>query len=445
MNALMALPDNVRQTMDIFAAAGRQVYLVGGCVRDALLGLAPQDFDLCTDATPEEMQALFADRPLVLAGVKHGTVGVVWGKDVVEITTFRRETGYSDNRHPDRVDFTQAVGEDLQRRDFTVNAMAWNPEAGLVDPFGGREDLKNKVLRAVGQPRRRFEEDSLRILRGLRFAARYGLEVEPDTMEAMFACRRLMENLAAERVFDELCKLLPLVTAEDLARFGPILAAVIPELEPMIGFDQHSPHHAYDVFTHTALVTANTPPVPALRWAALLHDTGKVPTFTQDENGRGHFYSHASVSAEMADTILRRLKAPAKLREQAVTLIAHHMTRLEPEKKLLRRRLHQFGWETIEQLLQLQEADMRSKGVDNDLELEQFPQIRAILDEIRVENACLTLKDLAVSGRDLMQLGFAPGPGLGNCLEKLLAAVLEDRLPNEKTALLTAAREMLME
>ena len=442
MSALMKLPEGVRYCLNTLTLAGKEVYLVGGCVRDALLGIPPHDFDLCTIATPDQVRALFDDHDLVLAGLKHGTVGVVVDGEVVEITTYRRETGYSDNRHPDRVEFTKSIHQDLWRRDFTVNAMAWNPYRPLLDPFDGQKDLGNKILRAVGDPVKRFQEDSLRILRGVRFAVRFGLTVEQKTMEAMIACRGLMENLAAERIFDELCKLLPLVTAADLKRFAPVLTAVIPELAPMVGFDQHSPHHAYDVFTHTAYVTENTAPILALRWAALLHDTGKVPTFTQDENGRGHFYAHASFSAEIANTVLRRLKSPTALRHRVVTLISHHMTRLEPEKKLLRRRLSQFGWDTVEQLLQLQEADMRSKGVDNSHELGQFRQVWSVLEQIRAENACLKLKDLAVSGRDLMELGFAPGPAIGKCLEKLLALVLDEQIPNEKEALMKAAMEM---
>ena len=443
MSALMTLPEGVQHCLKTLILAGKEVYLVGGCVRDALLGIEPHDFDLCTIATPDQVQQLFSDHNLVLAGLKHGTVGVVVDGEVVEITTYRRETGYSDNRHPDRVEFTKSIHQDLWRRDFTVNAIAWNPYRPILDPFDGQADLQNKVLRAVGNPVKRFQEDSLRILRGVRFAVRFGMTVEKETMDAMISCRHLMENLAAERIFDELCKLLPLVTADDLLRFAPVLTAVIPELGPTIGFDQHSPHHAYDIFTHTAHVTAAVPPVPTLRWAALLHDVGKVATFTQDANGRGHFYTHASVSARMADDILRRLKAPTQLREQAVSLIAHHMTRLEPEKKLLRRRLNQFGWDTVALLLQLQEADMGSKGLDNGDELDQFRQVRAILEEIRAENACLNLKDLAISGRDLMELGFAPGPAIGKCLESLLSQVMDELLPNEKDALLKAAMEML--
>lgn len=443
MSALMALPEGVGSCLRTLILAGKEVYLVGGCVRDALLGIAPHDFDLCTIATPDQVQALFSDHTLVLAGLKHGTVGVVVDGEVVEITTYRRETGYSDNRHPDRVEFTKSIHQDLWRRDFTINAIAWNPYRPILDPFDGQADLQNKILRAVGNAEKRFREDSLRILRGVRFAVRFGLTVEKETMVAMTACRDLMKNLAAERIFEELCKLLPLVKAPDLLRFAPVLTAVIPELSPMVGFDQHSPHHAYDVFTHTAYVTENVGTNLALRWAALLHDTGKVPTFTQDENGRGHFYSHAKFSAEIADTVLRRLKAPTALRHQVVTLISLHMTRLEPEKKLLRRRLAQLGWETVELLLQLQEADMASKGVDNSREMDQFRELREILEEIRQENACLCLKDLAISGRDLLDLGFAPGPAMGKCLERLLALVLDEQLPNEREPLLQAAKEML--
>lgn len=431
----MNLPQYVTECLDALESAGYAAYVVGGCVRDACLGLTPHDFDMCTSALPEQTEAVFADRRLVLAGKKHGTVGVVTDFGVVEITTFRTEGEYRDNRHPDWVAFVPNVEEDLARRDFTVNAMAFSPKWGFADPFGGREDLQNKVLRAVGDPVKRFQEDSLRILRGVRFAVRYGLTVEKETEKAMLSQARLMDNLARERVFEELCKLLPLMTAGDLIRFAPIVAAVIPELEPLIGFDQRSPHHAYDLFTHVAHVTAGVPADLTLRWAALLHDVGKIPTFTQDETGRGHFYGHAKAGAEMANAILHRLKAPTALREQVALLIEKHMTRLEPEKKNLRRWLGRLGWETIDRLLLLQEADMGSKGTGKPEEMEQFPKIRELLKEIKAENACLSLKDLAVNGHDLMALGFT-GKAIGETLNALLEQVLDEKLPNEKQALL---------
>ena len=435
----MVLPEYVKECVDALERAGFAAYAVGGCVRDDLLGLTPQDYDLCTSALPEETESVFADRKLVLAGKKHGTVVVVAEKGVVEITTFRTEGAYRDNRHPDWGEFVPRVEADLARRDFTVNAMAWSPTRGYADPFGGREDLKNGILRAVGDPEKRFQEDSLRILRGVRFAVRYGLRVEEATEKAMLSQAHLMDNLARERVFEELCKLLPHVTAEDLIRFAPILAAVIPELGPMIGFDQRSPHHAYDLFTHVAHVVAGVPVDLTLRWAALLHDIGKIPTFTQDETGRGHFYGHAGVGAEMADNVLRRLKAPTQLREDVAALIGKHMTKLEPDKKVLRRWLGRLGYPTIDQLLKLQEADMGSKGTGKPEEMEQFPKIRGILEEIMAENACLSLKDLAVNGHDLMALGYQ-GKEIGERLNALLELVLDEKVANEKDALLEAAR-----
>ena len=435
----MILPEYVRACLDALENAGFAAYAVGGCVRDACLGLTPEDYDLCTAAPPEQTEAVFAGRKLVLAGKKHGTVGVVTDCGVVEITTFRTEGAYRDNRHPDWVAFVPTIEQDLARRDFTVNAMAYSPNRGFADPFGGREDLKKRLLRAVGDPARRFREDSLRILRGARFAAKYGLRVEKATWEAMVAQSPLMDNLARERVFEELCKLLPLLTVETMDLFAPILAAVIPELAPLIGFDQHSPHHAYDLYTHVAHVVAAVPKDLTLRWAALLHDIGKVPTFTRDATGRGHFYGHAPKGAEMAETVLRRLKAPAALRERVVLLIGKHMTRLEPDKKLLRRQLGRLGWETVEQLLWLQEADMGSKGTGNPGEMSLFPQIRGLLEEIRAENACLTLKDLAVNGYDLQALGLT-GRAIGQCLNILLEKVLEEELPNEREALLAIVK-----
>ncbi len=431
----MTLPEAVKKCVDGLEAAGYAAYLVGGSVRDACLGLTPHDFDLCTAALPEETEAVFSGHTLVLAGKKHGTVGVATDCGVVEITTFRTEGDYRDSRHPQWVAFVPKVEEDLARRDFTINAMAWSPERGFADPFGGREDLENRVLRAVGDPETRFKEDALRILRGVRFAVRFRLTLDPATERAMFAQAHLMENLARERVFEELCKLLPLVTAEDLLRFGPILAAAVPELGPTMGFDQHSPHHAYDLFTHIAHVTAAVPADLTLRWAALLHDVGKPAVFTLDENGRGHFYGHAAAGAEAAEEVLRRLKAPNGLREEAVTLIQQHMTRLEPDKKLLRRRLSRLGWDCVWKLLALQEADMRSKGTNKDAALSRCSAVGDLLREIEAENACLTLKDLAVNGHDLMALGIS-GKDIGVSLNHLLDQVMEETLPNEKEALL---------
>ena len=440
----MLLPPYVYDCITALEQAGYAAWCVGGCVRDDCLGLMPSDYDLCTSALPEETEAVFSGFGLVLAGKKHGTVGVITGGTVVEITTFRTEGAYRDNRHPDWVDFVPEVEQDLARRDFTVNAMAWSPTRGYADPFGGREDLKHGILRTVGEPVKRFREDSLRILRGVRFAVRFGLKLDPETEKAMHSQAYLVENLARERVFEELCKLIPGMQLEDLLRFANILAAVIPELEPMIGFDQRSPHHAYDLYTHVAHVVSAVPEDRTIRWAALLHDIGKVPTFTKDETGRGHFYGHAPKGAEMAEEVLRRLKAPTALRQQVVLLIEKHMLRLTPDKKMLRRQIGQLGWNTVEQLLELQKADMSSKGTGNPEELEIFEQIRGILEEIRGEGSCLSLKDLAVKGNDLMALGFT-GKAIGQTLNALLEQVLDEHVPNEKAALLSYLEEQMKE
>ena len=437
---MMLLPDSAAACVKRLENAGFATYAVGGCVRDACLGLTPHDYDLCTAATPAEMKALFADHTLVLAGEKHGTVGVVMDGEVVEITTFRTEGDYRDNRHPDSVEFVTDIEKDLARRDFTVNAMAYSPTRGLCDPFGGREDLKKGILRAVGDAETRFREDSLRILRGVRFAVRFRLTPEEKTEKAMAELSGLMENLARERVFSELDGLLPHLRAEDLIRYSTVLCAVIPELRATLGFDQRTHHHIYDIYTHTAQVVAGVPATSVLRWAALLHDIGKPACFTLDETGCGHFYGHAKVSAEMANTVLHRLKAPTALRSRVERLIELHMTPLTADKKLLRRRVAQHGFETVYDLLRLQESDVKGTGVtENAL---SFAGVEEILKEIEAENACLTLKDLAISGHDLMALGFS-GPAIGKTQRYLLEQVLEERLPNEKEALLSAAQTLL--
>ena len=436
----MYLPRPVQFCIDALERAGFAAYAVGGCVRDACLGLQPHDYDLCTAATPAQICHIFAAFPLVKAGEKHGTIGVVLEGEVYEITTFRTEGSYTDSRHPDWVEFVPQVEKDLARRDFTVNAMAFSPARGFADPFGGRKDLAQKVLRAVGDPRQRFTEDALRILRGVRFAVRFGLTPEQETLAAMTELAPRLHNIAAERIFDELCKLLPLVTAEDLVTFAPILCQVIPELTATVGFDQKNPHHAYDIFTHTAHVVEAVPADLTLRWAALLHDIGKPSTFSLDDDGKGHFYGHAEASVQLADSILRRLKAPTTLREDAMLLIGQHMTRLEPEKKALRRWMGRLGEEKLGKLLTLQAADMGSKGTGIPREMAQFDQLRAIIEEIRAENACLSLKDLAVSGHDLMHLGYR-GKAIGQALNALLEQVLDEKIPNEKEALLEAVRQ----
>ena len=429
----MYIPESVTELMDRLEHAGFECHAVGGCVRDWLMGAVPHDYDCCTSATPEEMQAIFADRQLVLAGVKHGTVGVVTDSGVVEITTFRTEGGYADSRHPDWVKFVRNLREDLARRDFTVNAMAYSPRRGLSDPFGGQADLKKQVLRAVGDPVLRFREDALRILRGLRFAARLGFEIEDETRRAMHKCIDGLDALARERVLTELTGFLSAASEGDILAGAEVICRIIPELAPAVGFDQHSRHHAHDIFTHTAQVVARVPTEPALRLAALLHDVGKPDTFTQDENGEGHFYGHAGVGAEKANHILLRLKASTALREEVVFLVKHHMDRWPCDEKTARRCLSRHGFDRMDRLTRLQMADLGdgdAPGLENWLEL---------LRDISSREEPLTLKTLAVKGADLMALGMAPGPGLGKTLNALLEQVLAEELPNDREVLLQAA------
>lgn len=437
----MHLPQSVLLLIRALEKAGFEAYAVGGCVRDSLLGLTPHDYDLCTSATPEEICTVFADRKLVRNGEKHGTMGVVTEDGVLEITTFRAEGTYSDNRHPDWVAFVSNLEDDLKRRDFTVNAIAYAPGKGYMDPYNGREDLENKTLRTVGEPEARFREDALRILRGVRFALRYRLTPEEETEKAMTALAPLMDSLARERVFEELCKILSLATLEDLVHYTPILTQVIPELAPCVDFDQHSIHHNYDVYTHTAQVVAAVPEDLTLRWAALLHDIGKPSVFTLDEQGQGHFLGHAAASAEQADAILRRLKAPTALREQVVFLVAQHMTPPEPDKHILLHRLGKFGETALRQLLTLQRADFGSKGTGEETDI--FTQTEQLLDQLLQEQSCISAKDLAVNGRDILALGVDPGPLVGECMRFLLEQVQNEALINEHDTLLEAAANYL--
>ncbi len=442
-SASMALPQPVLTCMRLLHNAGYQAYAVGGCVRDSLLDKEPQDYDLCTNAAPSEIAQVFSRYQLVRNGEKHGTIGVVMEGALYEITTFRTEGGYADGRHPDWVEFVQDVEDDLSRRDFTINAMAYSPQEGYVDPWGGEQDLHDKVIRAVGDPEVRFAEDPLRILRGLRFAVRLGFWIHEPTKQAMLRQVHLLDGLARERVFDELCKLLPCLTAADILEYQPILTQVIPELAPCVGFLQHSPHHAFDVYTHIAHVAEGTPQEPAVRWAALLHDIGKPQCFTQDETGRGHFHGHAKAGSQLAEQVLLRLKAPTALREQVVWLIQNHMIPFEPDVRLLRRRLGRFGVQRCEQLLCLQKADFCNKGTGGNGAY--FDEIQMLLAQIAQEDSCLTVRDLAISGTDLIRLGFAPGPRIGKTLDTLLGCVQDEILTNTPSALMDAAKKILQE
>ena len=419
--------------------AGYQAFAVGGCVRDTLLGRTPGDWDITTSALPQQVMALFDAVP---TGIAHGTVTVRLEGRGFEVTTFRGDGPYLDGRHPSGVVFTRHLEEDLARRDFTVNAMAMDLRGRITDPFGGREDLQRRLLRCVGDPERRLQEDALRILRALRFAAVLGFSVEPETAAALVHQAHRLDLIAPERVSHELQRLLTGAYVRPVLRqFAPVLAAVLPEIRPLMGFEQHSPHHRYDVWEHTVRSVETIAPQPVLRWTMLLHDVAKPQCFTLDEQGKGHFYGHDAQGAAMAEEILRRLRLPRRDTERIVLLIREHMRQIAPTEKSVGRALHRLGPEALEQQLAVQRADRLATGT-GDTEL--LDQLQELLEKLLAEERCFTLRQLAVNGRDLMALGLA-GPAVGRMLQQLLAQVLDGTLPNDHAALLDAAQRSLEE
>ena len=442
---MISVPSPAREALERLQAAGFPAFLVGGCVRDSLLGRSPDDWDITTAALPEQVEQLFAGERLIETGLKHGTVTLLLAGQPLEITTFRTESGYADHRHPDSVRFTPSLREDLARRDFTVNAMAWSPATGLQDPFGGRADLHGRIIRCVGDPRQRFEEDALRILRALRFSSQLAFSVEQSTAEAAFALRQTLELVSRERIAVELTKLLcgP-KAAEAVREFWPILAVPLPELEPMAGLDQRSPYHCYDVLEHCIAAMEAVPPDRFLRWAALLHDVGKPAAASVDAKGVGHFYGHAPLGAELTRGILTRLRFDRETVRRVTRLVELHDFPIAPPEgspeRAIRRLLGKLGEEDFFRLLALKRADALAHHPDyrgRAADCERFEQLARQLLE---QQACFRLKDLALNGRDLLALGYPSGPLLGKVLKELLEAVLSGQLPNERKALLEEAK-----
>ncbi|MCL2300607.1 MAG: HD domain-containing protein [Firmicutes bacterium] len=437
---MLNLPPVPLQLITLLESAGHAAYAVGGCVRDALLGQTPADWDLCTSARPEEVAAALRPHGITIheTGLQHGTVTAVIDHQPVEITTFRLDGGYTDHRRPDNVIFTDDLTADLSRRDFTVNAMAWGPCQGLADPFGGQADLQAGLLRCVGEPSRRFGEDALRILRCLRFASVLGFSIEESTSRALFDLKDSLAHVAAERIQIELTKLLCGQRArQTLLEYREVVFAVLPRLRPLSGFDQRTPWHCHDIWEHTCAAVEAAPPEPALRWAALLHDCGKPPCFFL-RDGAGHFHGHAEVSETMAREILGALKCPKRMIERVAKLVRHHEMRLleqSPAPAKLRRLLGAFGRETLLDLLELTRADVTAQAPEKLYRLENYQPLRTQIIALAAENPCVSREQLAVNGADLLPLGLR-GPQLGQMLERLLEEVLEGRLPNERDALL---------
>ena len=435
----MEIPTYVKEVLEALEAAGHEAWCVGGCVRDSLLSRTPEDWDVTASALPEETMAVFGGQALP-TGLKHGTVTVSTAEGPVEVTTYRVDGAYRDHRRPDSVTFTRSVDEDLARRDFTVNAMALNLRGELRDPFGGRGDLEAGILRCVGDPDRRFQEDALRILRGMRFAACLRLEEDRAADAAMDRNRELLREIAPERIQTELMKLLCGPDAGWVLENHPMVLGVFwPELLPMVGFDQRNVHHCYDVWRHSLAAMMHTPPVPVLRCAALLHDVGKPSAFTLDENGVGHFYGHAKASVALADAMLRRLKCSNEFRERAVRLVEWHDRDIPRTDRGVRRALRALGEEDLRLLLALKRADNLAQAPAYHGRQAEIQKGEEILDRLLEEEACFSLKQLAVDGRDLLALGLS-GPALGEALDRLLSQVVDGELPNERAALLAAVR-----
>ena len=438
---MVDIPAPVGEILKTLEAAGHGAWCVGGCVRDALLGRTPEDWDVTTAAHPEETMALFGDRA-VPTGLRHGTVTVKTAAGGVEVTTLRRDGVYRDHRRPETVAFTDSLEEDLRRRDFTVNAMAADLAGNLYDPLGGREDLAAGVLRCVGEPDRRFDEDALRILRGLRFAAQLGFALHRSTADAIRRRRNLLGDIAPERIWAELKKLVTgPATAEVLRGYPEVIGVFWPEVLPMVGFDQRNRHHCYDVWEHTLHALSAVEPEMELRLTVLLHDIGKPNCFTVDERGNGHFYGHPAASAQLAETMFRRLRADSATRETVVRLVAWHDKNIPRTRPGVAHALAALGERDLRRLLAVKRADNLAQAPEYRFMQGEIDKAEEILNQLLAEDTCVTLRQLAVTGRDLLNLGLS-GPAVGRTLEALLSAVLDEKLANERTVLLVAVRQM---
>ena len=432
----MIFPDYANLAVRLLQESGFEAYFVGGCVRDRLLQRDCHDIDITTSATPREMKTVFSRFPVVETGLRHGTLTVLFDRVPVEITTFRTETAYSDGRHPDAIRFTRSLREDLARRDFTVNAMAYSPKSGLIDPFGGQADLQRKLLRCVGNGEERFTEDALRILRLLRFASVLGFSVDKETKKAAYVCKDRLTLLSKERIAAE-CKglLCGEYVRNVLCEDWEILAVVFPFLEKMHGFDQHNFHHCYDLLEHTAAVTAAAPPTNTLRLAAFFHDCGKPDCFSIDAGGVGHFYGHAARSAEIAAQLLEELKLDRKTAERVVQLVKLHDSPIEARERTVKRKLNKYGEEMLLELIALQRADTLGLAPQFHARLSHFDRLEALTQSVLASGAAFSVGDLAVNGNDLKALGLE-GKAIGDALNMLTEAVIDGKAENRRTALL---------
>ncbi|MBQ8474656.1 MAG: HD domain-containing protein [Clostridia bacterium] len=439
---MIKIPYYAEKIISILEKNGFEAYIVGGCVRDSLLDMSPSDYDITTSATPEEMKAVLSDYKIIETGISHGTLTVLSQGNPLEITTFRCDGEYTDHRRPDSVTMTRNLREDLARRDFTVNAMAYSEKNGLIDLYNGKNDLDNRVIRCVGDASRRFEEDALRIMRALRFAATLGFSIEAETSHQIYEKAHLLSYVSAERIATEFCRLICGKNAADIfLSYREVFALIIPELEKTFDLDQNNHHHIYDVFTHTVKVVEATPPILPVRLAALFHDIAKPLVMTYDENGIGHFYGHPDLSAEIAETVMKRLKLPTALIREVCDLVKLHDVRPAPNKKSIRKYLSKNPNVNTDHIMAIRRADLSAQNPEYHHQFDMLLETENIIREIKEEGLCISLRQLEVNGNDIASLG-AKGQLIGVILNKLLADVCEEKLQNEKNALMRRAKQL---
>ena len=440
---MIQLPEKVKQIIQTITDAGYEAYAVGGCIRDSILGRIPDDWDITTSATPWQIKALFPRT--IDTGIQHGTVTVMLDKEGFEVTTYRIDGEYEDSRHPREVTFTPSLIEDLKRRDFTINAMAYNDEAGLVDIFDGMRDIEKGLIRCVGNPMERFTEDALRMMRAVRFSAQLGYEIEEQTCKAI---RQLAPNLchiSAERIQAELVKLVISPHPENLriAWETGITAVILPEFNDCMKTQQHNPHHCYSVGEHTLKAMEAIRADKVLRLTMLFHDIGKPEKLITDEKGIDHFYGHPALSEEMSRNILRRLKFDNHTIHLVSRLVRYHDYKVEPIQRNVRRAIMKVGEDIFPYLFEVKQADIDAQSDHLRQEkLKNLEDVRRIYEQIIEEQQCVSLKTLAVTGKDLIEAGMKPGKELGEVLQRLLDFVVEDPSRNKKELLLKEAFEI---
>lgn len=441
---VILVPPKVNYIIDVLQRNGYQAYIVGGCIRDCILGIEPGDWDIATDALPLNLKQLFSRT--VDTGIKHGTVTVLVDGTGYEVTTYRIDGQYADFRKPERVTFTKSITEDLSRRDFTINAMAYNQNCGLVDPFGGIQDMEARVIRTVGDPDKRFNEDALRMLRAVRFSAQLGFSIAEATKASISRNHQLIANISAERIREELTKTLlsnnPLCFS--LLMETKLIRHTLPEFEPCFRTVQNNPYHSYDVATHTLLSVSYIKKDKVLRWTMLLHDIGKPGTRTTDDKGIDHFYNHQQLSVKLSGDILQRLRFDKKSADRILQLIKHHDMHIKLEHKAVRKAISKVGEAVFPELLQVMEADKKAQNPDLlEERAVRFARLWEIYNDIREKEQCTSLKSLTVNGDDLIALGMKPGREIKKQLDNLLEKVIEQPELNKREILLNLLRHKL--